>query len=130
MKILSIYVYTLSIRVFGWVTLAAGLISDYHYLFHVLVVMLVLPEIGFAVSRGFRSWLKSGIEDGDGVFNTKDFNQMLVHYSTLWCVRLFVLFGLLEAFYGVQVREIFIGGSLAGAFGIETVSFFARKKEK
>lgn len=130
MKILSIYAYTFAIRLFGLVTLSLSPIADYHYLFHVLVVMLVLPEIGFAVSKGFRAWLKSGIEDGDGVFNTKDFNQMLVHYSTLWCVRLFVLFGLLEAFYGVQVREIFIGGSLAGAFGIETVSFFARKKEK
>jgi hypothetical protein len=91
--------------------------------------MILLPEISFTFVPKFRQWIKSGIEDGDGVLNKTDLNALLIHYSTLWCIRLFVTFGLLEAFYGTQVREIFVIGSLLGGFGIEMIGFFAKKNK-
>jgi hypothetical protein len=39
-----------------------------------------------------------------------------------------VLFGLVEVFYGMKVSEIYVVGSLAGAFGIEAIGFLLRKK--
>ncbi len=110
--------------------MAANLMIDWHYFFYVLMMIMFVPEIGFVISTTFRKWLKDGIEDHDGKFNKEDLATLFIHYSTLWCIRLFVLFGLLEAFYGIQVREIYILGSLAGAFGVETVGYFTRIKSK
>lgn len=126
-KILSILIYTFSIKLFSLIVFSLGLL-DYHNIFYIFIFMLFLPEMGFALSKSFRSWLKSGIEDSDDKFNKEDFNSLLRHYSTLWCIRLYVLFGLLEAFYGIQIRETYIVGSLVGAFGIEAVNFFVKNK--
>lgn len=100
-----------------------------HILFAVFIFAMFLPEIGFIISKGFRKWLQDGMEDGDGKLHKSDVANMLIHYSTLWCTRLYVLFGLLEAFYGIQVREVFVMGSLAGAFGIEAIGFLASKNK-
>lgn len=129
-KIAFLYLYTLSIRFVAGFMLAANLMLDWHYFFYILMIIMFVPEIGFLLSTSFRRWLKDGIEDNDGKFQKDDFASLLIHYSTLWCIRLFVLFGLLEAFYGIQVREIYILGSLAGAFGVETVGYFTRIKGK
>lgn len=131
LKIFSIFLYTLSLRLMGTVVVASNFINlDWHYLFFLFVTIMFIPEIGFIISSSFRRWLKDGIEDSDGKFNKSDFASLLIHYSTLWCIRLFVLFGLLEAFYGIQVREMYVLGSLAGAFGVETVGYFTRNKVK
>lgn len=129
-KISVVLGYMFSIRfVAAFASIAlAGL--DYHFLFPIFCFMLFLPELGFIFVKSFRKWLKDGIEDSDNKFNKEDFNSMLIHYSTAWCIKLFVLFGLLEVFYAVQVREIFVIGTLAGAFGIEAVNFFIRRNEK
>lgn len=129
LKIFSIFIYTLGIRVIGSTMFLVGLV-DYHHVFPLFVVMILLPELVFTFVPKFRKWIKDGIEDGDGVLNTADFKSLMVHYSTLWCIRLFVIFGLLEAFYGIQVREIFVIGSLSGAFGIEFASFMSRTFKK
>ena len=105
-------------------------LADYHYIFPLFIGMILLPEICFVLVPSFRKWIKGGVEDGDGVLNKSDLKALIIHYSTLWCIRLFVIFGLLEAFYGIQVREVFVMGSLAGAFGIESISFFTRRFRK
>jgi hypothetical protein len=130
-KIVAIFLYTFSLRILVYVTFLIGLMeyTDYHLIFPLFVVMILLPELSFTFVPRFRQWIKAGVEDGDGVLNKADLNALIIHYSTLWCIRLFVIFGLLEAFYGVQVREVYVVGSLLGAFGIETVGFFARKNK-
>lgn len=96
--------------------------------FGVFMMILFLPELGVILKRDFRVWVKNGIEDSDGKFNKSDLASLLIHYSTLWCTRMYVMFGLLEAFYGIKVRESFIVGSLVGAFGIEAIGFFVKSK--
>jgi hypothetical protein len=110
--------------------LSFGEINSKNILFCFFIFMMFLPECGLLFSKDFRKWVKAGVEDSDGEFNSSDLGNLLQHFSTLWCIRLYVLFGLLEAFYGVQVREIYVMGSLAGAFGIEAIGFLTNKKAK
>lgn len=124
-KILSVFIYTFCLK---WLSLAFITFNSKNILFGFFILMIFLPEIGLIFSKNFRTWLKAGIEDNDGQFNSSDLSNLLRHYATLWCARLYVIFGILEAFYHIQVREIFVMGSLAGAFGIEAVGLFTRKK--
>lgn len=124
-KIIGIFIYTLCIRVAALLPVEVGTI-DYHIIFPFFIGMILLPELTFILVPKFRKWIKDGIEDGDGVLNKGDLSTLMVHYSTLWCIRLFVVFGLLEAFYGIQVREIFVVGALSGAFGIESMNLIAK----
>lgn len=125
-KMASIFTYTLMLK---FLAIFTGFTSI-NVLFTFFIIMMFLPEISMLMSKSFRYWIKSGIEDSDGQFNSKDLASLLVHYSTLWCARLYVLFGLLEAFYGTKVREVYIMGSLAGAFGLESLNFLNNKFKK
>lgn len=122
----SILLYTLLLK---WVPSLFLAFTSKNILFAFFLVMMFLPEIAMLFFKNFRVWIKTGIEDGDGEFNASDLGGLMRHYSTLWCARLYVLFGLLEAFYQIQVREIFVMGSLAGAFGIEAIGFLTQKKK-
>ncbi len=126
-KIFAVFLYTFLLK---WIPLAFLAFTSKNILFAFFIFMMFLPEMAMLFNKSFRGWVKSGIEDSDGQFNSQDLSNLLRHYSTLWCARLYVFFGLLEAFYQIQVREIFVMGSLAGAFGIETLSFFLNKREK
>jgi len=125
-KYASIFLYTLLLK---WVPLFFVAFTSKNILFAFFLILLFWPEIGIIFFKSFRLWLVEGIEDGDEKFNSTDLGNLLIHYSTLWCARLYVLFGLLEAFYGTQVREIFVMGSLAGAFGIEAIGFLTKRKK-
>jgi hypothetical protein len=98
-------------------------------LFWIFIVALFIPEGGFIFSASFRHWLKDGVEDGDGVMNKSDLTSLISHYATAWCVRLYVLFGLVEVFYGIHVRESIALGTLGGAFGIEGMVIFKKWKK-
>lgn len=128
-KILGVLIYTIILKFIAVFLLAIDIVNPQYIVFYLLMGVMFLPEMGFMISKSFRGWLKDGIEDSDGKFNSSDFKALMAHYSTLWCIRLFVVFGLLEAFYLIQVREIFIIGSLLGAFGIEAVSFISKFKK-
>lgn len=123
-KTFFVLIYTFLIKFLGFVMLGTQVI-DVHYIFFLMMFIMFLPEYLFMFSSPFRGWIKSGIEDSDGKFNKSDFSSLLMNYSTLWCIRLYVLFGLLEAFYGIQVRETWITSSLLGAFGIKTIETFS-----
>lgn len=129
-KCLSIIISTIFIKALALLSLRFDHFTSKNALFIIFLAMMFLPEIGFILNKGFRSWLKNGIEDSDGAFNSEDLANLLRHYSTLWCARLYVVFGLLEAFYHIQVREIFVMGSLAGAFGIEAIGFLTQRNKK
>jgi hypothetical protein len=129
-KTFFVLIYTFLIKSLGFLILGVQFL-DVQYVFYLMMVIMFLPEFMFIFAKSFRLWLKGGIENGDGKLNKSDFTSLLMNYSTLWCIRLYVLFGLLEAFYGIQVREAWINTSLVGAFGIkamETISFFKKDK--
>lgn len=129
-KAFSILVFTVFLKALAVLSIVYSPFTSKNLLFCVFIGMMFLPEAGFLLNKGFRKWLKDGIEDSDGVFNASDLANLLRHYSTLWCARLYVLLGLLEAFYHIQVREIFVMGSLAGAFGIEAITFLTNRTPK
>jgi hypothetical protein len=129
-KAFSIIVCTLFLKALAILSISFNQFTSKNVLFCVFIFMMFLPEMGFLINKGFRQWLKDGIEDSDGVFNAADLANLLRHYSTLWCARLYVLLGLLEAFYHIQVREIFVMGSLAGAVGIEAITFLTNRSAK
>lgn len=124
-KLFGIFLYTFLLK---WIPLFLVAVTSKNILFIFFIIMMFLPEMGMLFNKSFRMWVKSGVEDSDGQFNSEDLANLLRHYSTLWCARLYVLFGLLEAFYHIEVREIFVMGSLAGAFGIEAIGFLTKKK--
>lgn len=129
-KAFSILICTIFLKALAVMSLSFGAFTSKNVLFCVFIGMMFLPEAGFLLNKSFRNWLKDGIEDSDGIFNASDLANLLRHYSTLWCARLYVLLGLLEAFYHIQVREIFVMGSLAGAFGIEAITFLTNRAPK
>jgi len=119
--------YTFILR---WIPLVMiGIINPKSILFGFFLLMMFLPEIAILFVKSFRIWLKDGIEDSDGRFNSDDLARLMVHYATIWCMRMYVLFGLLEAFYHIKVSEIMTLGSLAGAFGIEAVTTIMKKRQ-
>jgi len=125
---ISIIIATLSLKIFAIVlNIETG---AKHFLFTIFIVTMFLPELLILFNSGFRKWIQMGIEDSDGKFEKADLASLIIHYSTLWCTRLYVTFGLLEAFYGVQVRDTYVVGSLAGAFGIEVIGFLLKKTNK
>jgi len=127
LKLVTVFIYTLAIK---WLPLFFITFSSKNVLFGFFILMIFLPEMGVLFSKNFRGWLKSGIEDGDGKFNSIDLSNLIRHYATLCCARLYVLFGLLEAFYQIQVRELYVMGSLAGMFGVEAIGFFISKRKE
>ena len=126
LKLTGVFLYTFCLK---WLPLLFIAFNSKNVLFAFFILMIFLPEIGLLLSKNFRLWVKTGIEDNDGQFNSSDLAGLLRHYSTLWCARLYVLFGLIEVFYHIQVREVFVMGSLAGAFGLEAAGLFINKKK-
>lgn len=127
LKELSILALTIALKFFA--TMLNIEDGARHFLFAFFFFIMFLPEMLILFNKDFRSWMRTGIEDGDSKFEKADLQNLLIHYSTLWCTRLYVTFGLLEAFYGTQVRDVYVVGSLAGAFGIEVIGFLLKKSK-
>lgn len=88
-------------------------------IFWIYIAMMFIPELLFAFVKGFRNWMRSGLEDGDGVLDKADMKDLIQHYTALTSLRLFMLFGLLIAIYNVDISyEIYIT-PFFGAMGIE-----------
>lgn len=84
------------------------------------MLVIVSPEIGLAFP-GFRSWVKTALEDGDGRFDRKDLIETALIYATVLPVRA-VSFGYIymmvggwsptyEMLYGPLVASIAAGGA-------------------
>lgn len=120
-KTFFVLVYTFMIKVLGFAILGIQLINI-QYIFFFLLLTMFLPELGITFSKSFRNWLKGGVEDKKGV----DLSSLLLNYSTLWSLRLYVIFSLMEIFYNIQIREIYIYTSLAGAFSLKSIEILSR----
>ena len=87
------------------------------FMFYVFVSLLFVPEIALVFSAGLRQWLKVGIEDGDGVLNTKDVQNLVLFYSGLWMLRVFVLSYLFKQFYNIETEFMFTVLPFLGSMG-------------
>lgn len=125
---LSVIIGTVLIKFFAQIMQVGE--AGKHLFFAMFIIVMFLPELAVLFNKDFRLWLKNGVEDNDGQFNKSDFSTMLTHYATLWCIRMWTFAGLVEIFYGIQVREVYVVGALAGGFGIEMIGFFMGKRGK
>jgi hypothetical protein len=103
---------------------AVNVFSDTNLLFYqnsfwFFLIMLFMPEFACIFSKGFRQWIKNGIEDSDGTFNKSDFKEMWGHYSALWCLRMFILGSLVEIYFQVEVKQLYMILWFAGMASIE-----------
>jgi hypothetical protein len=100
--------------------------------FWIFFTLMFLPEFFMVVSPGFRNWVKEGFSDVDGRMSDNDRKGILIHYTSLWCMKLFVLENLLILFYGISVEFIayifpFFGS--IGLSGFEILKNIVKAKE-
>lgn len=121
LKILSLFAYNGSFTL-----LANAMVADQEkpspVVFYIFIFMMFVPEIAIISSKGFRQWMKQGIEDADGQLHKEDVKDLRVHYAALWMLRVFVLFGLLMIFYQIQIPWSFYMLPFFGAMGLEGVA--------
>ena len=61
------------------------------FLFYFINVMMWLPEFSALIFKAFRQWIKTGIENGDGVLNSRDMNGLLIFWTSSICMKLLEL---------------------------------------
>jgi len=91
-----------------------------------IMIMLFIPEFIMMFKPNFVRWLKKGIEDNDGELNTQDVKDMIIHYVSLWSLRVFVIFGLRMSFHKVEIPWQFFAISIVAAFGIEGLNIIGK----
>lgn len=88
--------------------------------------MLFIPEFIMFMKPSFVQWIRKGIEDNDGELNTQDVKDMIIHYVSLWSLRVFVIFGLRMSFFKVEIEWQFFAISILAAFGIEGINILGK----
>ena len=86
-----------------------------------LTVMMFIPEIALIFSQSFRSWMRQGLEDGDGKLNKADVKDMITFYTSVISVRVFVLFSWAILFGYAELPYHFYITPLLGGFGIAAI---------
>lgn len=121
-KFLFVFVYN------GMIPTVAQVVIDTDQpsplVFYIFIVMMFVPEFTITISKKFRTWMKQGIEDGDGKLHREDIKDLRIHYSALWMLRMFVLFGLLMVFYQVQIPWQFYIMPFFGSMGLEGFALY------
>lgn len=87
--------------------------------FYFFVLMMFYPELSSMLSKGYRKWIRRGIEGDDGKFDTEDVTNLRINYNALWMLRLCLLFGLLIGFYKADIPVTFFLVTFFGAFGMQ-----------
>lgn len=86
--------------------------------YQTILVVCLLPEICFVLGMffpGTRRWWGRLIEDSDGDPHHTDGFFLISLYSALWCIRIGILAGLQEIFFGKRLIEVEITFLTAGA---------------
>ncbi len=74
-------------------------------------------------SKGFRSWIKGAVEDGDGSAGNKDLNFGWDKYLSLWGFRFFGYYEMETIFYGADFPTWQVLSPLLVAMGIQVNLF-------
>ncbi len=97
-----------------------------------LITLMFVPELMSITSKSFRDWIRRGIEDDDGKFNKSDLKDMMILYSSLWLLRVVLVWSWFHIFYGVYIEYSLYITLLAGSFGTAGLpilrSFVSKKR--
>lgn len=131
-RFLTMNIYNLS--AFPLMQMTVNVVSEPPYfIFWFINVMMWLPEFAAIISKGFRNWVKSGIENGDGVLNAKDMNGLLIFWTSSICMKLLALVVSYELFFqmpvGIETKMILITGATGGQ-GIGAVRNYVLSKKR
>lgn len=103
------------------------------FIFWFINIMMWLPEFTALISKGFRAWIKTGIENGDGVLNSRDMNGLLIFWTSSICMKLLALVVSHELFFGSEIgidtKMILVMGATGGQ-GIGAVRTLILRKYK
>ena len=89
--------------------------------------IMFLPEFSIIAFKGFREWLRRGIEDGDEVLNTKDLKDLMVHYIALWCIRIFAIASLWTIWFNKDIPASISYTSIGAALSIYGFNVVGKK---
>lgn len=96
-----------------------------------LITMMFVPEVVATGSKSFRDWIRSGIEDADNTFNKGDMKDLIMLYSSLWSLRVFLFMSWFMLFYNKEIQFHIYIIPLLGSFGIAGLpiikSFYGKK---
>jgi hypothetical protein len=91
-------------------------------LFYFLFFVLWLLEMVLLFSKPFRSWIKEGFEDGDGVLNKADLKDMIPFYSSFLFAKTAVLMSWTVLFYpAVTIPYYYFVTLVLASFGVGSI---------
>lgn len=128
LKFIMIYAYSLTTPLSALLLqITTPIITKRHppeIIFWFFCAMIFLPEVTIGLSKGFRTWIKEGIENSDGQLNHRDIKDLLIHYASLSSLRLFVLETLLMMFYSIQIDLQYYVIPFLGSIGLSGFTIF------
>lgn len=134
-KFVFLWTYSFGISPVAQMVVQAAEIDNRHPpegVFWLFIGMVFLPEVLLVFFKGFRNWIKEGLEDGDGKLSKKDLKDLLPYYSSLNSLRIFVLSSLLMMFYDVHIEFQYYIIPFLGSLGLAGIEIikktYLRKK--
>lgn len=119
LKFILIWCYSFSLSPFAQIAISTAMPNTPPVLiFYIFVLMIFLPDLVLIVSKGFRAWIKEGLEDADGSLNRGDVKDLVVHYASLNSLRVFVLESLMMMFYDVEIPFHYYVVPFFGSIGL------------
>lgn len=73
------------------------------FMYYMFMSLIILPEVTLIVSKSARSFVADALQKGDGRLDTTDLKDLLGHYGTFWCVRVFVIMSLTPIFFSTDI---------------------------
>lgn len=99
------------------------------FIFYMFMATMLSTEV-LMCFKDFRDWIKSGVEDGDGVLNSKDVRELITYYASLIFLRAFILLILLDKFFGLETEldtQIMLFFGAFGSQGMGILGSFLKK---
>lgn len=112
-KLLSMFLYN---AILSQITTGVNQPND--VILYFFIFMMFMPETLLIFSKGFREWVKQGVENSDGKLSKSDLKDGVILYGSLWCLRVFLFMSWSKVFYGTNIEFYFYLTPLLGSFGI------------
>jgi hypothetical protein len=87
-------------------------------LFYFLFFALWLPETAILLSKAFRTWIREGLEDGEGILHKADIKDLIPFYASFMIAKTVVLMSWTMIFYTVEIPYYFFVTLVIASFGI------------
>lgn len=117
-KLLYVWLYSAVLSPLSQVVIQSQPSKPPEYLLIFFVLMMFVPEVALVFSKRFSNWIRSGIENSDGVFSKEDLKDLVILYGSLWSLRAFLFMSWSMVFYDVEIPFYIYLTPLIGSFGI------------